>query len=177
MKRTKTLKVAEILADMESGLGDVPLMEKYGLSPEELRRVYEKLSDTEFFNAHGHRPRKTPARRAFKESDSRSLPRNHALVRVPVHDATSRDPEGVVIDITTQGLKIAGLKATPGEIRCLVIRSDLFLPGGPLSLNARCCWATADKDDAQLESGFQITDASHESMRQLRKLISRLTVR
>lgn len=160
MKQRKEIKALGILADIQSGLGDVPLMEKYGLSPEELKRVYERLSDSAFFRAHGLELRKSRPKKESQKTESRSLPRNHALVRLPVFDARSHHLKGLVIDITTEGLKVAGLQAKPGDVRWLVLRSDLFLPGEPLTLNVRCQWTRMDQDDGELQCGFQILGGS-----------------
>jgi hypothetical protein len=41
----KQIDVALVIKDINMGLGDVPIMEKYGLTPSEYVRVLEKLID------------------------------------------------------------------------------------------------------------------------------------
>ncbi len=43
MKQTIRVPVAEIMSDIDQGLSDAELMEKYGLSENGLQRLFERL--------------------------------------------------------------------------------------------------------------------------------------
>lgn len=178
MSKRKTVNAARVIADIKAGLGDVPIMEKYGLTPDDLVSILERLNTNKGVSSKVT-GKKAPVAAVSvpKEPSRRKLPRNHTFFALPIYDAQDQKVQGTVSDITTRGLKISGMNVKKGEQRSMVLRSDLFLGQAPLRFNARCQWTTFEKDEQTQLSGFKITDISDADFSQLMRLINQLTIR
>lgn len=89
---------------------------------------------------------------------------------VPVFEKKDLKKKGMLRDITENGLGIRGLRTEVGETKTFVIAPTDFLDIDPLVFDAQCRWTKRDRNGEYL-AGFEITDISEPSLRELRKLI------
>ncbi len=197
----KKVNLSDVIADLKAGLGDVPVMEKYGLSPDLLLRILERLrkeenhaaltertapaaAETEGEDRHDYDKASrdletTPpseAERKAEAANRRSEPRNYLLYDVPIFDAIRPEIKGYVNDVSDEGLQIRGIKAQVGEMRrFMILDSRVFKGEGSLFFDALCRWVTNEGEGETL-AGFCITNISEGSRRELRRLVEWLAV-
>jgi hypothetical protein len=174
----RPINTKAIIDDIKSGLGDIPIMEKYQLSPAEYLRVLDKLAAVRAITETTTRERK----RALKASppteplSKRRLQRNYALFTIAIHDADDLAVTGTLNDITEKGLQVSGMPAQIEGIRTFLVRSDIFTVSPPLLLTAVCKWTVPGDQDRDLVAGFEITGISRHDLQGLRRLIEELTI-
>jgi hypothetical protein len=174
MTERRSINTGEILKDIQSGMGDIPIMEKYQISPTELLTILKKLQE-----AKALKHAEVEVRQKFLQaqvSQKRVLPRGYTLFSVQVHDATNLAVKGIVNDITEKGLQVAGITTRVGETRTFLIRSDVFTIQPPIVLEAACRWIKRRDAFGEYVAGWEITKISRSDLGGLRELVERLTI-
>lgn len=175
---SRPVNTKDIIEDIKSGLGDVPIMEKYQLSPSEYLQVLDKLVAVRAITETSTRERKLSLRaKPVPEALSkRRMPRHYALFTIAIHDAENLSVTGTLNDITEKGLQVKGIQAQLGVARTFLVRSDVFTVSPPLLLTAVCKWTKARDRMGNDLAGFEITGISPHDMQGLRRLINELTI-
>ena len=151
------------------------LIDKYGLSEEELRRLFIQLEGA------GAKPLelygRSPINKRGKGSTRiRFSPRHKIPWPVPVIDTQKPQIEGVLVDLTEHGLCVKGIDTYVTEMRNLTIKPENFFPVDPIELRATCRWVGQTGVPTNYAAGFQITHISQEGSQALRKLIGSVVV-
>jgi hypothetical protein len=172
------LYAKKILPDIEDGLGDVPIMEKHGISPIEYLSILDELKGIE--KARERRERQ--ARRAALQSaeQMRAVPRCYIFQNVSVYDADNRQVRGSVNDMTANGLQVAGIACKVGEHMNMVIVSeqpseDDVPVTSSVTFEAECRWIKTEDAYGDYVAGFEIMKISADDRRELQRLIQELT--
>jgi hypothetical protein len=173
--KPRTIKTREIIEDIQSGMGDVPIMEKYELAPTEFLRILDKLEKVSAVPLVTTQARKRSIQAHHASVGKRILPRSYALFSIAVHDAKNLGVTGTINDITEKGLQTAGISVEIGERKTFVIRSDVFAVHPPLVMKATCRWVKRPAGGDWI-AGFEITAISGEDLKGLRTLIGELTI-
>ena len=174
MNGRRAINTGEILKDIRSGMGDVPIMEKYQISPTELLTILKRLQEANALEQAEVEARRQSLKAAM--SHKRVLPRGYTLFSVQVQDATNLAIVGIVNDITEKGLQVAGIISKVGETRTFLIRSDVFAIRPPIMLEAACRWVKQRDAFGEYVAGFEITRLSRNDIEGLRNLVKRLTI-
>ncbi len=159
-----------ILDDIRAGLGDVPIMEKYQISPGELLRIKRR-----FDRGRQAGEQAVTSAAALAARERRSLPRQEPLLTVTVCDADEPLMQGIIHDINMKGLKVVGIIVRADETRTLMIRSEPFNVHATFTFQARCHWSMID-EYGECVAGFRITHISQRDAGELRKLMACLAV-
>ncbi len=174
---TRKIEMSRIMADLKEGMGDVPVMEKYQISPTELMSILVKLKDAKALSK-SHIPERIKALRPRVEAQqNRGRPRNYLLYELPIYETYSADIAGTVIDITEKGVQVTGIEAVVDETRNFLIDStETVTVKTPLIFEAQCRWTRQNGSEGVPEAGFEITNIAPECLDELRTLIENLTV-
>ncbi|MDQ7784356.1 MAG: hypothetical protein RDU20_15830 [Desulfomonilaceae bacterium] len=200
MEVKRTIRAKDIVSDLRSGLTNLQLMDKYGLSSKGLQSVFVKLVQAKALREgefEGRPAAESPRRGQREEAKAlreggldgraaladdtvnldqrRVLPRNFVVFRLPVYDNRDMTLEGHVRDITERGLQVAGIPSSVGDSKTLIIRPDEFADIYPFVIEVLCRWANPGKETEPCVSGYEITEISEESKHELRKLVRVLT--
>jgi hypothetical protein len=169
---TKTeIPVSKIIDDLRSGLGDVPIMEKYQISPIVLVKIKQGITKFSSTPKEGS----LPVRPKFDDAQKRTTPRNHTYYRIRIRDLSNPENVGIINDITNRGLQLQGMEARVGEKLTLLVLGDSFRVHTPFVFEAVCLWVTPSVEGNSV-TGFSITNISGPDLQELRKLIEELTV-
>jgi len=173
----RKIDASRIVADLEAGMGDIPVMEKYQISPSELMSILEKLKDADI-TSKAQIPQRIKALRPKVEAEqNRGRPRNYLLYELPIYETYSAEVAGTVIDITENGVQVAGIEATVDETRNFLIDStETVTVRTPLMFEAQCRWTREEGPEGLPEAGFEITNIAPECLKELRRLIERLAI-
>lgn len=165
-----------ILDDIQAGMGDVPIMEKYQLSPADLMAILLELGHPGTEESVGVEQKVRVFQDDATGSEMRVLPRNYLTLSLTIYDAVDHTIAGVINDITENGLQIEGIPASVGELRSFMIPCDMFPGDPPIEFDAECRWIGRLEANNQSVAGFEITMISDEAAEQLLKLIRQVTL-
>ena len=175
---TKRLRIdaQAILADIRSGLGDVPIMEKYDLSPSLYRKILETLRSKGVATFADLRDRMKAVAVPTEDNEKRAARRNYILYDMPVYNANEPGAIGTLNDISDVGLQVSGMDVEVNDLVTLLIRSDGFDVHSPFTLDAICRWVDREMDTGRPTAGFEIMSILGRDERELRKLVEELAV-
>ena len=175
MAAKPTIKAKDIVNDLRSGLTNLELMEKYGISSKGLQSIFAKLIEAKAVRD-GELDGRVPfADDTVNLDQKRILPRNFVVFKLPVYDNEDMTLEGQVQDITEKGLQVEGIPASVGDFKTLIIQSDEFADIHPFVIEVRCMWANPGTENEPCSAGFEITEIAEESVHELEKLVQSLT--
>ncbi len=171
----RVIPTKEIMDDIRSGMGDVPIMEKHQISPAEYHTVLRKLREVNALTKQevGSRMAELPEEGAGQQM--RSVPRNYIFFTIPIYDANDPRVVGVVNDLTEKGLQVAGIPVQVDESRTFLIRPGVFPVETPLAFDATCRWVNVDGNTGNYVAGFEIIHIHNKHLATLRKLINEIT--
>jgi len=175
MSEKRKIKAKEIIADIKSGMMDQELMEKYSVSQNALKSIFQKLIDSGSLQPSELEQRIPPERLETYGEKPRNLHRNYVFVKLPIYELENLLHEGEVVDITEGGLQVIGIESKVGEKKGFLIQADYFADVFPFSFEAECKWATREKD-GRCRAGFKILSISEKGLEELRKLIRMLSL-
>ncbi|MEW6349241.1 MAG: PilZ domain-containing protein [Thermodesulfobacteriota bacterium] len=161
----RRFKMRRLVEDIQRGMEDVALMEKYELTAEELSFVYESLLDGRIPSLEG----------VIAAVQKRVSPRSYIFFAMPIYDAHNPEIRGVVNDLSEYGLQVAGIDTQVGETRSFVMPHEIFPPDEPLAFEAVCRWIEQDETDWDCIAGMEITKISEKGATQLRELLDEIT--
>jgi len=158
-------------------MGDVPIMEKYALSPEEYMEILQQLKrESALWPVEPPPPKHEPEPEEHDDqTQRRTVPRCYMVINRAICDAGNPSIRGIVTDINEKGVQIVGLRAVMNEVRAFSIGQDRLSPGSDLQFEAVCRWVKKGPRLEEWQAGFEITKISGRNLLRLRKLIQELT--
>jgi hypothetical protein len=172
---SRRIDIDKIIKDLKTGDGDVPVMEKYGLTPREIIVIKQTFLPPVSGEDAQPQERQGDAITLPEFSDRRAMQRREPFYQINILDESDSKNIGTISDIHTQGLATANLIVQTGQAKTLVIRSKPFNIYATFRFKARCRWSTVNESGAFI-AGFQITDISRGAVSELTRLIDHLTV-
>lgn len=163
------------MADIESGMGDIPIMEKYKLTPDQYLKVLSQLSN-KFLASNKQTDIIERSNDDPSKKGKRVRGRGHLLYRVTVQDSENLDNCGTLNDITEKGLQIYGLPARVGETKSLMIRSESYVREPPIVLEATCRRMEHSDESGKPLAGFEITRICREDLQAMKRIVDELAV-
>lgn len=171
----RVIPTKEIMDDIRSGMGDVPIMEKHQISPAEYQAILRKLREVRALSRQEVSSRMAAMPAGTEGPQMRSVPRNYMFFTIPIYDANDPKVVGVVNDLTEKGLQVSGIPAQVDEPKTFLIRPDVFPVDMPMAFDATCRWVNVDGNTGHYVAGFEITHIQKRHLTTLRKLISEIT--
>jgi len=175
MPRAQASDVSSILHDIRAGMGDVPIMEKYGLSPRLYSLILERLRGNRELSEEDLAGRIQLPEAEVSEPDRRDRRRAYLLYAIPVCSAYDPANQGLLNDISRTGFQVTGMNVEVDEIGSYVIRSDVLYRHRVITVDAICRW-TARDSAGDTVSGFEISTMDAQSQEDLGTLIQELSV-
>jgi uncharacterized protein (DUF433 family) len=171
----RKLNISDILRDVSAGMSKSDLMAKYNLSEQMIREVSKKLLEVR-----GKRSADDGPNTVIEEPGSflttDEFVRHHVDFELPVYEASKPDVLGIVRDVSEEGVGLAGIEATAGDVKRLVILGDEFGEFSSFEFEGYCRWAFEDEDRGTCVTGFGITKIADKDMKELKKLVRVITV-
>ncbi len=170
------INAGELREDIRSGMGEIPIMEKYRISPGEFMDILETLKEVDSNDLEIIEARLNELRKNCDPSEMRSVPRNYMVFPATVHDAHDPSVWGLVNDITASGLQVEGIRAYVNEKRSLIFRCEDLSSETEIAFEALCRWAKRGHGGDKDVAGFEITSISDSSLAGLRNLMRYLSL-
>ena len=166
----RKLPLTKIVEDLRAGVGDVPIMERHGITPGELLLVKKRWDSLQEAAESG-----LASTHAIPEKNRRALPRHEPLFRITIFDAVNPRIEGIINDIHAKGLQIVGITVTMDEVKTLVVPTEPYNVHSTFGLDAECRWSLINGFGFCV-AGFRIRNLAPRDARELQKLLNHLTV-
>jgi hypothetical protein len=112
---------------------------------------------------------------ALNGNKFRSSGRSYPTLMVSVIDRGDSGNLYVVRDISENGLRVDGIKASVGDVKNFAVVGDANAQVVPFELEAECRWVGNVDPDGETCAGFRITHISDEDVVRLRKFILEFT--
>jgi hypothetical protein len=160
--------------DICPGLSEAGLMARHGLSPEGLKRLFKEPVHAKIVT-HQDLYRRFPSYRERTDQLKQRRARRVGLsVHLPVCDVGSTS-FGIVRDISTTGLRVAGIKYQVGDVTTFQLPIDVFMNADPLLVIAKCRWVSEKgKERKYFVAGFELVDLSAADLKVLKQFINLL---
>jgi hypothetical protein len=168
----RVFKAKDIVNDIRGGLSDPQLMSKYGVSNKGLQGVFTKL-----VQAKAILPEELFDRAPVLADDSvtvesiRMDPREKLEITIHVSDAADPKQRGILRDLSLAGIGVRGIETRRGEARTLVVAASHMFPVDSFSVEVVCRWVKRRRSEGIVDAGFEITNVSQESTKQLKTII------
>ena len=172
--QTRRLNLLDVLTDIRAGVTRSDLRKKYGLTDETLRQVVKKL-----LAAEGKRSAADGPETLIEETDE--FLATHEFVRhevdfdLPVYEADRPEILGTVRDASEAGMSVAGIEASQGDIKTLVVLGDELGQFSSFEFEGYCRWSFTDSVDGACLAGFAIEKISRTDAQQLQRLVRLIT--
>ncbi len=170
----RTIVIKDFIRDFQSGKTNQELIQDYELDLWGLRNTLKKMVEIKALALDEVRDRIPSFHGVSDGDDRRSWKRRFVLFSFPVYEADDLEEEGLVNDITENGLQVSGIKSRIGEAKSLLIRADEFADIYPFVFEATCRWINPENERGEFAAGFEITNISEGGLTELRKLIKML---
>jgi hypothetical protein len=175
--RTKlAIHEPEILNDIRSGTGRSELMGKYHLTPRALRWISMKLVSSGGLGWQDVSGSICSELDELAQEKLRASKRHKLDFEAPIYEMKNPRLIGAIRDVSQLGIGVKGIEAEAGEAKTLVILGDDFGEYGTFALDATCKWVSQDPAGKYL-AGFEISNISVGSMRELQLLIEMVRLR
>lgn len=172
--RPRKLNLLAILADIRGGMARSDLLKKYSLTDETLRQVVQKLLASE-----GKRSAADGPETVIEEPDeflaTHEFVRHEVDFNLPVYEADRPDIFGTVRDVSEAGMSVAGIEASQGDIKTLVVLGDELGQFSSFEFEGHCRWAFTDSVDGACLAGFAIEKISSTDAQELQRLVRLVT--
>jgi PilZ domain len=149
-----------VINDLRSGLRDRDLQVKYKLSSYALLTVYRKLLAHNAIS-HSELCERSPLyKERIHPARQRKYHRVDLHIPIKICDVQT-SANGILSNVSEKGLRIAGIKATIGDVKIFEIPLDVLMQTNSLVIAARCKWIESmGRNQKYLAAGFEIADLS-----------------
>ncbi len=172
MQPKRTIKAADIMRDLRSGMTVSQLIDKYNISLKALRFIFQSLLNAGMITKEELNGQAALYRGASDLKGVRNWLRTTTTFPARIYDSGSPFATGCVLDISEKGVCVKGIETVVGQVKDFIVRSDAFESGQKFVFEGKCRWV--NKENLSVKewmAGFEITDISSLDLAELRKLI------
>jgi hypothetical protein len=177
MQQKQGITAEDFLGDLQRGLSDEQLMDKFKLTERGLGTVFRRLVDDKAISF-SELLRRSPDRKDLPElvAEFRMSARHPLGFPLPIYDSVDPENKGFVFDISEDGLGTRGLTALTDEIKTLVIPADEFFQAGPVIIQGLCTWLDEQEEDNAPAAGFRVVEVLKGSLKEVQALVHALAL-
>ena len=175
MKAKREVRAKDVLEDLQKGLQNSELQEKYRLSGKGLVKVLRTLVSAKLLNIKDIEDRLAILPKPESSPETRQERRCYPGFGILIHELDDLAEDYYIQDISLSGFKITGMPTKVGESRTFLIEADEFVDVFPFSLKAECRWVKADSNMNEYVAGFEITKITEQSLNELKQIIKHMT--
>jgi len=103
------------------------------------------------------------------------LVRHEVDFDLPAYEADRPETLGMVREVSEEAMSVAGIEATVGDTKILVVLGDELGQFSSFEFEGSCLWAFTDSEEATYLAGFAISKISETDAKELRKLVRLIT--
>jgi uncharacterized protein (DUF433 family) len=168
----KRIEVGKIVKDVLAGRTAHELINDYGLSATQFRDLSRQLVESKHLRRDQLGPELLARMDAPVPTEIRSEIRETVDFDVDVFEPERPNIVGKVLEVSTRGLRITGISATPDEIKRLRIGGDVLGQHESFQFEAQCRWTGGALESKDFVGGYMIVNISEKDSQELAKLIA-----
>lgn len=161
---------------IRSGMDDVALMNRYGISAAGLRNLFKKLLNSGLLGPEEFYGSSRFSRETDFSPSMKKFPLGSLSFSVPVCEPERPEIIGSLKDVTDKGIGVAGIEAKVGETKSFVIFSNESTEATEIRFEAVCTWFERQSPKRTPFARFRVREISEESVQRLRELLQDLAV-
>jgi len=177
MAQKTKIKAKEVINDIRGGMTDSELMDKYALSAKGLQSLFRKLEAIKAIKPSELYGRFPSVDDSVDVDQFRRELREYLELSLPIYEVGRPETIGSVRDISTRGVGARGIKASPGDVKTLVINPENLFAIDSFSFEAVCRWARRDGPNRDYVGAFEIIVISGDNEKRLRDLVSKISLK
>jgi len=170
----RRLSARDIVSDIRSGLGNAELIEKYTLTPTQLKTTFDILLGSNAIDPGELRNDFSVPPEQTGTANQREQERYFIDFELPIVEIGPPEIDGKVRDITEKGVGTIGIPSKVDEVKRFLVLHDEFVLIEPFMFEAQCRWARIAADGEHF-AGYQIIGIAEKDLRDLRQLIHLVT--
>jgi len=170
-REKKRISTSEVLADIRARMAETLLMKKYGISAHGLQRLYAKLREAGLITQEELDAVTMASDVTVEVTGTRQTIRHYPLLSLTATSLNHHEVSGLVRDLSEKGVGISGFPSELGEEHTLAMKACEACEVEPFMLKAECKWCKIDETSLEILSGYEITEISEESLKNLREFI------
>ncbi|MBI5247983.1 MAG: PAS domain S-box protein [Desulfomonile tiedjei] len=155
MTTERKIKAGEIARDLELGLSDAELMQKYKLSLKGLLSLYKRALEARIIESSEVERRFASKENLVALEDARSSLRVNVRISIQVHEREHPEINGMISNMSVNGLRVEALQSVAGDVKVLVVPDNESFGTNQLVLESKCCWSETDTDGS-CSAGYEI---------------------
>ncbi len=173
----RKIMLAEIVKDIQMGLGDVPIMEKYNIRPVQYIDILERLKGAQAVDERYLAGRIGREEQMKSDEEPRKAPRCYLVANVRIVDLLDSSVCGEVMDLTDKGCQLRGIECKVGETKRFRVQAEGY-PGDRMDCRfaAQCRWGNWDQTEGTYVAGFEIKDITAQDRKNLRAIVRLLSI-
>ena len=176
MSFKRKIKASEVVRDIRAGMTNDDLMEKHGLSWDQLLNIFHKLIDAKVMSQTELAFHMPSTRSAVTGAQVRQLSRCYPPVVLRIYDLDDLTRDLTVKDLSEKGVHVVGIKTAVGRKASFLIQAIEFPDIDPLTFDAQCRWTKTEANqtgELTCDAGFEITEIDKSAQEQLLKIIAK----
>ncbi|MDQ7781338.1 MAG: PilZ domain-containing protein [Desulfomonilaceae bacterium] len=170
----RRLSAGNIVNDIRAGMNNAELMEKYALTPKQLKTTFDILVGSNAVNREEIRDDLSLTPDEHVREDQREMERYFIDFELPIVEIGPPEIDGKVRDITEKGVGTIGIPSRIDDIKKFLVLHDEFVLIEPFMFEAQCRWVRDDADGEHY-AGYEIIGIDEKDLRDLRQLIHLVT--
>lgn len=171
----RSISAIDMVRDIQNGMDETELQEKYGLSLQGLANSIRLLVEGNHLTRSDLAKRDLLFQEVMDPGFARESRRYYLDFDLPVFDMGPPMLRGRVSDLTEKGLGTIGIPSRPDEIKQFMINHEKFVLLKPFAFRARCRWSRQNAAAGDFIAGFEISEILPEDLAELRKLCKMVT--
>lgn len=170
------IRTSEVLRDIRSGMTELEIMAKYGLSSRGLQSTFWKLVRSgaltwdDLLSIYPNMEDSVTLQR------TRNSVRSYPILGIRVYEEGNSENRGKIKDLSEKGFGVIGIVAAVGERKTLVLVPDELFEIEPLSVVAECRWFKSNGQGGLSSAGFEMLDVDTKISASIQELVQLMTL-
>ncbi|MCA1960490.1 MAG: response regulator [Desulfomonile sp.] len=175
-KEKPVINARDAVECVRSGMDDVGIMKRYGISALGLRSLFLKLVDAGFLSVEEMYRYCAPKDPPSSSQAQRTAASRYLAVAAPIYEIEHPEVEGSVLEATEREVRVVGIQAEVGETNTFVIPAQRILQAEEIRFEAICVANDNPGPGSEKLSRFRITRISKRSQKGLTELVNSLAL-
>jgi len=175
-KDKPVINAQDAIECVRSGMDDVSIMKRYGISALGLRSLFLKLVDAGLLSVEEMYRYCAPKYLPSASQSPRGAASRYLAVAAPICEKEHPNVEGSVLEATEREIGVVGIQTKVGETKSFVIPAQRILQADEIQFEAICISNDNPGPGSDRLSGFRITKISKRSLKGIKELINSLAL-
>ncbi len=171
-KPKSQISVKDAIQCIRSGMDDISIMKRYGISAKGLSSLFRKLIEENYLQPEHFYGASPTCHEIALEQD---IPPRFLALSARVYEANTPGNNGFLTEINEKGLKVVGIQSKKGDRKTIRINPGGIIESDDIWMDVICVDSEVNAVENRPTASFQIRNISTESLEIFRRLIQALS--